>query len=416
MIKGFNYRLLAPERLITVEDYRRVARRRLPRMVWNYVDGGADDRRTLQDNRDAFSNWAFRPRALTGAVNPKTSRRIAGTDLRIPILLSPTGFTGLSHWRGDLAAARAAESYGTRYTLSTASSWSIEEVFGSSPVDHFFQIYPRTGTATAQLMDRAWRAGCRVAFVTVDVPVVGNREGERKTGMGRPPTLTPARALNMASRPRWTYDVLRYGRIGGRNLVEEGGLAAALESVDVQTREFMQASLNWADVAWIRDRWKGQLYLKGILRADDAVHAADLGFDGVVVSNHGGRQLDYAQATLDALPGIVAAVGARMEILLDGGVRRGTDVVKALTLGADAVMIGRPYIYGLAVSGQTGASAVLGILAEELERALVLLGVGGIDELGPDLLARRGPAREPVAGPAGPVTGIAAPSPDPLNV
>jgi isopentenyl diphosphate isomerase/L-lactate dehydrogenase-like FMN-dependent dehydrogenase len=235
--------------------------------------------------------------------------------------------------------------------------------------------------------------------------------------MGRPPTLTPTRALNMASRPRWTYDVLRYGRIGGRNLVEQGGLAAALESVDVQAREFMQASLNWDDVAWIRDKWKGQLYLKGILRADDAEHAADLGFDGIVVSNHGGRQLDFAQATLDALPGIAAAAGNRMEILLDGGVRRGTDVVKALALGADAVMIGRPYIYGLAVSGQQGASAVLGILAEELERALTLLGVTGIDELSPDLLARRGPARESASGPAAEAEEpIAAPSPDALNV
>jgi len=169
-------------------------------------------------------------------------------------------------------------------------------------------------------------------------------------------------------------------------------LAAALESVDVQAREFMQASLNWDDVAWIRDNWHGKLYLKGILRADDAVHAADLGFDGVVVSNHGGRQLEYAQATLDALVDIAAVAGDRMEILLDGGVRRGTDVIKALCLGADAVMIGRPYIYGLAVSGEKGASAVLDILVEELERALLLLGIGNIDELSPDLLARRGEA------------------------
>jgi L-lactate dehydrogenase (cytochrome)/(S)-mandelate dehydrogenase len=162
----------------------------------------------------------------------------------------------------------------------------------------------------------------------------------------------------------------------------------------------MQASLNWDDVAWIRDRWQGKLYLKGILRADDTVHAANLGFDGVVVSNHGGRQLEYAQATLDALVDIAAAAGDRMEILLDGGVRRGTDVIKALCLGADAVMIGRPYIYGLAVSGEKGASAVLDILAEELERALLLLGVGDIDDLGPDLLARRGEASAPSRAPA----------------
>jgi isopentenyl diphosphate isomerase/L-lactate dehydrogenase-like FMN-dependent dehydrogenase len=399
-MSGFDYRLRAPEKLISVEDYRRRARRRLPRMVWNYVDGGADDRQAIADNREAFGHWAFRPRALTGATCPSLARRVADTDLRMPILLSPTGFTGLSHWMGDLAAARAAERRGTRYTLSTASSWSIEEVFGATREPPFFQIYPRTGEATAELIERSWRAGCRVAFVTVDVPVVGNREGERRTGMGRPPVLTPARALNMATRPRWTYDVLRHGRIGGRNLVEAGGLKAALESVDVQTREFMQSSLKWDDVSWIRDRWRGKLYLKGILRPDDAMRAADLGFDGVVVSNHGGRQLDYAQATLDALPAVVAACGGRMEILLDGGVRRGTDVVKALALGADAVMIGRPYVYGLAVAGEQGAAAVLDILAEELKRALILLGVADVADLDQNLLIRRGQgeaAEAPVA-------------------
>lgn len=222
-MSGFEYRLIAPEKLISVEDYRRQARLRLPRMVWNYVDGGADDRQTILDNRNAFSNWAFRPRTLAGVTNPTMSRRVADTELRAPILLSPTGFTGLSYWAGDVAAARAAESWGTRYTLSTASSWSIEEVFGATAETHFFQIYPQSGRVTASLMARAWQAGCRVAFVTVDVPVIGNREGERKTGMGRPPVLTPARALNMAFHPQWVYDVLRHGRVGGRNLVAAGG-------------------------------------------------------------------------------------------------------------------------------------------------------------------------------------------------
>lgn len=233
------------------------------------------------------------------------------------------------------------------------------------------------------------------------MPTIGNREGERKTGMGRPPVLTPARALNMATRPRWTYDVLRHGRIGGRNLVEAGGLKAALESVEVQAREFMQSSLTWDDVAWIRDNWRGRLYLKGILRPDDAVRAADLGFDGIVVSNHGGRQLDYAQASLDALPGIATAVGDRIQVLLDGGVRRGTDVVKALALGADAVMIGRPYIYGLAAAGERGVTAVLDILTQELERAMILLGVDDVAKLSPDLLTRRHPEQAPELSPAG---------------
>lgn len=388
-MSGFDYRLRAPEKLISVEDYRRRARRRLPRMVWHFVDGGADDRQTVHDNRAAFSRWSFRPHMLAGVTRPGLACRVAGTDLRFPILLSPTGATGLSYWQGDVAAARAAESRGTRYTLSTASSWTIEEVFSAVSEPPFFQIYPRTTGVTADLMERSWRAGCRVAFVTVDLPVAGNREGERRHGMGRPPVLTPARALNMATRPRWTYDVLRHGRIGGRNLVDAGGLKAALESVDVQAREFMQSSLNWDDVSWIRDNWHGRLYLKGILRPDDAVRAADLGFDGIVVSNHGGRQLEFAQATLDALPPIASAVGGRLEILLDGGIRRGTDVIKALALGADAVMIGRPYVYGLAAAGERGVAAVLDILVQELERSMILLGAADIAALGPDLLARR---------------------------
>ncbi len=388
-LSGFAYSLTAPERLISIEDYRRRARRVLPRMVWNYIDGGADDLRTVSDNRTAYDAYALQTRALAGVGKPDLAMRVAGTSLRAPILLSPVGFTGLSYWAGDVAAARAAEDWGTRYTLSTASSWSIEEVFGNAREDHWFQLYPQTGEVTAQLMARAWDAGCRVAFVTVDVPAIGNREGERKKGMGRPPTLTPARALNMAVHPRWTYDVLRHGRIGGRNLVAESGLAAALESVDVQSREFMQSSLTWDDVAWIRDRWKGLLYIKGILRPEDALRAAELGFDGVVISNHGGRQLDRAVATLAALPGIAEAVGPRMEVLLDGGVRRGTDIVTALALGADAVMIGRPYIYGLAAQGQRGVTGVLDILYAELERAMIMLGARTVADITPDLLVRR---------------------------
>lgn len=380
---GFAYRWRAPEKLVGVEDYRRAAMRRLPPMIRHYVDGGADDLETVTGNRDAFGRWWLRPRALSGSSSPKVATRVAGTELRAPILLAPTGFSGLSRWVGDPAAARAAERWGTRYTLSTVSSWSIEEVFGATAEDHFFQLYPSTGQVSASLMARAAAAGCRAAFVTVDVPVKGNREGERKKGMGIPPVLTPARALGFARYPRWAYAALRHGRIGGRNLVEGSGVAAATEAADVQVREFMQSTLTWDDVAWIRDRWQGSLYLKGILHPEDAERAAQLGFDGVVVSNHGGRQLGRAMPSVDALPDIAAAVGDRMEVLLDGGIRRGTDVVTALALGANAVMIGRPYLYGLAVGGEQGVGAVLDILEEELIRALVLLGVGSTTELTP---------------------------------
>jgi isopentenyl diphosphate isomerase/L-lactate dehydrogenase-like FMN-dependent dehydrogenase len=358
-------------------------------MVWSYVDGGADDLITLRDNREAFGRWALRPRVLAGTVKCGLATSVAGEQISLPVLLAPTGLAGLSHWRGDVAAARAAERSGTRSILSTASSWTIEEVAGATEHDHFFQLYPRSGPVAESLLRRAWDSGNRVMFLTVDAPVVGNRVWERKAGMGRPPVLTPARVGDVARHPRWLYDVLRHRRVSGRNLVAAGGFRAAIDSVDVQTRELMQSTLAWEDVAWIRDLWQGKLFVKGILDGKDAQRALSLGLDGVVVSNHGGRQLDGARASLDCLPEVVEAVGDRMEVLLDSGIRRGTDVVKALALGARAVLVGRPYLYGLAVDGEAGVVSVLDILRQELERAMILLGVGDVRDLNRDCLARR---------------------------
>ena len=386
---AFDFRWRAPERLVTIEDYRRAARRRLPSMVWAYVDGGAEDQVTLGDNRDGFAQWSLKPRVLRGIEKPDLTTAVAGASIALPVLLAPTGLTGLSNWTGDVAAARASEQAGTRYILSTASSYTIEEVAKASDRPPYFQLYPRGGPTTDSLMARAWDSGYRVMFVTVDAPVVGNREGERKRGMGKPPVLTPARALNFATRPRWTYELLRHQRMVGRNLVDGAGLKAALKSVDVATNQLMQPTLNWDDVAWMRDHWAGPLFVKGILDPHDAVRAADLGLDGVVVSNHGGRQLDFAPAAVTALPDVVAAVGTRVEVLVDGGVRRGSDIVKALALGARAVLIGRPYLYGLAVAGESGVGAVLEILRAELARTLTLLGVASVAELGPEHLRAR---------------------------
>ena len=247
-------------------------------------------------------------------------------------------------------------------------------------------------------MRRAWSAGYRSLFVTVDVPVKGSREGERKEGMGIPPVLTPRRMLNMARHPRWVYDVLRHQRVGGGNLTEGSSISDAMASIEIQERELMQSSLNWDDLSWMRDQWRGRLYLKGVLRAEDARRAVETGLDGVVVSNHGGRQLDSTPPTVEVLPEIVDAVAGRAEVVLDGGVRRGTDVVKALALGADAVGIGRPYVYGLAVSGEEGVVAVLEILREEIERALTLLGVRSVSHLGRSHIRRAGVLRsEPAA-------------------
>ena len=378
---GFDVKLKAPETLVTVEDYRKVARRRLPEMVWAYVDGGADDRETLQWNRDAFSRWALRARMLAGHATHDLSTTVAGVKLSMPLMFAPTGFVGLSHWHGDIDAARAAEKAGTRYVVSTASSWSLEEIAAASGVEHFFQLYPREGDIAAKLMRRAWAAGYRTMMVTVDVPIVGNREGERRKGMGMPPVLTPRRMLNIARHPTWAYNVLRHQRIGGRNLVDAGGVAAALKSAEIQSRHMVQSTLNWDDFAWMREQWKGALYIKGILDPEDAERAVNLGADGIVVSNHGGRQLDFALSSLDALPAIVRAVGGRAEILLDGGVRRGTDVLKAVALGARAVMIGRPYVYGVAAAGERGASAILEIFRSEMERSLTLMGCASVQDL-----------------------------------
>jgi isopentenyl diphosphate isomerase/L-lactate dehydrogenase-like FMN-dependent dehydrogenase len=377
----FRYRLRAPERLISVEDYRRAAGRRLPPMVWSFVDGGADDLVTLRENQAAFGRWRLRSRVLTGHGERDLSTTVAGIDLRLPVLLAPTGSVGLSHWRGDIAAAHAAERAGTRHMLSTMSSWSLEEVAGATAENHVFQLYPREGDLAARLMRRAWDAGYRVLVLTVDVPIRGNREGERRHGMDYPPVLTPWGALQFARHPRWLSRLLRHRRFGGRNLVEGVGMRAALQGFEVQERQLMQSTLSWDDLAWMRERWRGRLLVKGILEADDARRAVDLGVDGIMVSNHGGRQLDTVPAALDALPDIVAAVGDRAEVLLDGGVRRGTDVLKALALGARAVAIGRPYVYGLAVAGERGVSDVLEIFRAEIERAMILMGVRSVREV-----------------------------------
>jgi isopentenyl diphosphate isomerase/L-lactate dehydrogenase-like FMN-dependent dehydrogenase len=382
----FEYRWRSVERLISVEDYRLAAAKRLPRLVWEYVEGGADDRVTARRNEEAFLRWSLRARMMTGHAERRLATTVAGVEIDLPVLLAPTGALGLSHWRGDLAAARAAEAAGTRLILSTASSWSIEEVAAGTRTGHFFQLYPG-GEHTAPLMRRAWQSGYRALFVTVDVPVLGNREGERRRGytssgsLNRKLTLSAREAVDVARHPRWLLDQYRHGRGSMRNLLPTAGVQATFDSIEILHREIDRATFSWEDLEWIREQWPGAVFVKGLLDPDDAVRAVSIGCEGVVVSNHGGRQLDHALASVDALPAIVEAVGGRGEVLFDGGIRRGTDVVKALALGARAVLLGRPQIYGLIVGGQQGVSDVLEILRSELDRALLLMGVRGVDEL-----------------------------------
>jgi L-lactate dehydrogenase (cytochrome)/(S)-mandelate dehydrogenase len=385
-MSAFKYKLSSRPGPITVEDYRQLARRAVPSMVWAYVDSGAEDLVTLRSNRDAFDRWRLRSRVLTGNEATDLSVEVAGVPLTMPILLAPTGLTGISHWTGELGAAQAAERQGTRSILSTAATYSIEEVAAGTREDHFFQLYPWADEATGgralteSFLDRARRGGYAALFVTVDVPVHGNRESERKRGMGTPPILTPARIASAAIRPAWWYGFLRHQRMSARNLIDTGGARAAVRSVEAQYR-YMRPELDWDDFAWMREQWKGPLFIKGVLDAEDAARAVDLGANGVVVSNHGGRQLDGAVSSLDALPAIAHRLGGRAEILLDGGVRRGSDIVKALCLGAKAVCIGRPYVYGLGARGPAGAAHVLTILQQEVARTMTLMGVQRLEDL-----------------------------------
>jgi isopentenyl diphosphate isomerase/L-lactate dehydrogenase-like FMN-dependent dehydrogenase len=358
-------------------------------MVWAYVDGGAEDMTTLRDNRSAFARWSLRQRVLTGLPpGEDLGVEVGGVPLDLPILLAPTGMTGLTHWQGELGAAQAAERAGTRLVLSSAATYSLEELGAGTEADHWFQLYPwRDKELMGSLLTRAANAGMRTLFVTVDVPVHGNRELEQRHGVSTPPVLTPLRVLDAAVHPRWWYGFLRYQRVSLANMADDVGWSQAVATVRKQAG-LLRPDLGWADLEWLREQWTGPMFVKGILDPDDAARAIDAGADGVVVSNHGGRQLDGVPASLDALPAIAAAVGDRGQVLLDGGIRRGTDVVKAMCLGASAVCIGRPFLYGLAVRGPDGVSDVLNILRTEIARTLRLMGARRVAELDRSWLIR----------------------------
>ncbi|MGW1087335.1 alpha-hydroxy acid oxidase [Streptomyces sp. NPDC002596] len=381
MTKGFRFRLAGRTAPLTVEDWRKRARSHVPGMVWAYIENGADDERTLRENREAYQEWYLNQRVLTTTSGVDLRVKIAGTSLDLPVLLAPTGLAGVAHWHGDLGAARAAERAGTRLVLSSASAYSIEEVARGTGENHWFQLYPwRDRALIASLMDRARDSGFTVLCVTVDVPVYGNRLRERRTGMALPPTLTPARVLNAAIRPRWSYGYLRHRRTTLRNLVADESRRGGFESVEVQS-DNLTADIGWADLEWIRSRWEGPLLVKGVMHPDDAERVVDIGADGVVVSNHGGRQLNAVQPTLQALPAIAERVGDRAEVLMDGGIRSGSDVMIALALGADACLVGRPLVYGLAGGGTEGVADVLRILKEEMVRDMTMMGTASVGEL-----------------------------------
>jgi (S)-mandelate dehydrogenase len=370
---------------INIEDLRAIARRRLPRFVFDYVDGGAEDERTLTDNRAAFARLRFRPRTLVDVSRRDLSAPLLGQPASMPAVVGPTGLNGLCWRDGDLALARAAAAAGLPFAMSTVSMSFVEDVAREAPGRHWLQAYVFSERRiTEGILRRALEAGFECAILTSDFPVAGKRERDLRTGLLPAQRFTLATKIDMLAHPRWIATVATR-RPRFVNVERELGPGRDVNAF--VGHGMFDPSFSWDDVKRFRDTWPRKLLLKGVLRADDAERAVAAGFDGIVLSNHGGRQLDGAVTGLDALPEVARAVGARASILVDGGVRRGGDIARAVALGAEGVLLGRAPVYGLAAGGQAGVERALAILTEELDRTLALTGCTGIGALGPDLLA-----------------------------
>ncbi len=378
-------------RSASVGDLRRIAKRRLPRGVFDYIDGGAEDEITAERNVEAFRRIEFRPRVLRNVSEVDASATILGRHLPLPLILSPTGFARMANSQGELAVARAAARAGLPYVLSSLSTRSIEEVRAVSTGDLWFQVYVwRDKELLAGMLQRATAAEYSAIVITVDTPVLGRRERDLRRGFTLPPKIGLDTILDGALHPGWTWDFVRGGPISFANVV---GKSVGEGSDPVALADYMNSqfdpSLAWSDVEWFRERWTGKIVLKGIQTVEDARLAAEHGVDAIALSNHGGRQLDGAPPPIELVAPVRDAVGEALEIYCDGGVRRGSDVVKALALGADAAMTGRAYLYGLAAGGERGVDHVLGLLDEGVRQTLVLTGSRSLDDLGPELVAWR---------------------------
>lgn len=373
-------------RAATVDDLRETARRTVPRAVFDYTDGAAGEELSLARSREAFRRVEFRPSVLRDVATVDTATTVLGRPAALPLVFAPTGFTRLMHTDGEPAVARVAERTGIPYALSTMGTTSMEALAAAAPgTRRWFQLYLwRDREASAAMVQRARDAGYEALVLTVDTPVAGPRLRDVRNGFTIPPALSLRTVANAALHPRWWIDLLTTEPLEFASLSSWGGTVGEL--VD----RVFEPSATVADVARLREDWPGPLVVKGIQGADDARAVVDAGADAVVVSNHGGRQLDGAIAALDALPAIVDAVGGDLQVLLDSGVRSGADIVKALALGADAVLIGRPFVWGLAAGGEDGALAVLRGMLADLDLTLGLTGHTAPGELNPGILVREG--------------------------
>ncbi len=362
------------ERCFSIEDLRQRARYKLPRPIFDYMDGGAEDEWTMRRNTSGFDDVVLTPRVLTGRTTVEMNTNVLGATLDWPLICAPTGASRFYHPDGERAVARACARAGVGYTLSTMATTSLEDVARSSAAPKIFQLYAfKDQGLTRELIERARSSGYGALCVTVDAPTRGKREAELKSGMGVPLRLRLGGYLSFAMRPAWVLGQARKGRLSLVNIAGAAGSDDIAEQTKFIGRQ-LSADVTWRDIEVIAAMWNGPLAVKGIVAPQDARLAMSAGASAIIVSNHGGRQLDGGIASVDALPAIVDAIGGAAEIILDGGVRRGVHIVKALKLGANAVMVGRPYLYGVATGGEDGVMRALDILREECVASMKLVG------------------------------------------
>jgi len=376
------------QRILSLGDFEPAARSLLPRSIFGYVAGGAEEGRSLRANREAFDGFSFHPQVLVDVSKRSQATSLFGTRYAMPVGIAPMGAAGLCRFEADLALARSAGAAGVPCVLSAASTVPLERVIREAPGTWYQAYIPSNRDRIGRLLDRLRRAGYEVLVITLDVAVAANRENNLRNGFSMPPRLSTQLALDGLTHPRWLAGTLARTLLKGgvprfENMAAERG--GWLIAEDTQGFRAGRDALSWSDVAWIRGEWKGRLVLKGILSAKDARKASEAGVDGIIVSNHGGRQLDGAIAPLRALPAIAAAAGDAV-VMIDGGVRRGTDVLIALALGAKFVFVGRPMLFAAAVAGEAGVAHALGILRQEIDRDLALLGCPDIASVTRDLL------------------------------
>ncbi len=371
-----------------VEDLRILGKRRVPRMFYDYADAGSWSESTYRANQEDLQRIKLRQRVAIDVEHRSLGTHLLGKEVSMPVALAPVGMLGMQHADGEILAARAAAAAGIPFTLSTMSICSIEDVAAHSPAPFWFQLYVMRDRGFVEaLIDRAKAARCAALMLTLDLQIIGQRHKDLRNGLTAPPRPTLGNLLHLATRPRWCLGMLGTRRRHFGNLVGHVQGVGDMSSLSAWTNKQFDPRLSWRDVEWIRQRWGGKLILKGIMDAEDARLAADSGADALVVSNHGGRQLDGAPSSIAALPAIADAVGSRIEVWMDGGIRSGQDVLKALALGAKGTLIGRPYVYGLQALGEAGVKKCLEIIRNELDLTMAFCGQTDVRRVGADVLA-----------------------------